>query len=49
MDYISDELTIIIVLFEETDDLVVSCLKNIKNFRTIIVDNANNENLKKKN
>ena len=47
MNYVSNELTIIIVLFEEDDELVFNCLKNIQNFRVIIVDNANNNNLKK--
>ena len=49
MSYVSNELTVIIVLFEENDDLVITCLNNIQNFRVIIVDNANNYNLKKKN
>ena len=48
MSYVSNELTVIIVLFEENDDLVIACLKNYQNFRVIIVDNANNYNLKKK-
>ena len=48
MSYVTNELTIIIVLFEENEDLVLTCLKNIKNFRVIIIDNANNYNLKKK-
>ena len=48
MDYASNELTIIIVLFEENDDLVLTSLNNLKNFKLIIVDNGNNENLKKK-
>ena len=47
MDYASDELTIIMVLYEESEDLVINCLNNVKNFRVIIIDNANNENLKK--
>lgn len=42
------ELTIIIILYEEKDDLVIQCLNNIINFRIIIIDNANNESLKKK-
>ena len=42
------ELTVIIILYEEKDDLVIQCLNNIKNFRIIIIDNANNEILKKK-
>lgn len=48
MSYASNELTVIIVLFEENDDLVIASLKNYQNFRVIIVDNGNNYNLKKK-
>ena len=48
MSYVSNELTVIIVLFEENDDLVIACLKNYQNFKVIIVDNANKYNLKKK-
>ena len=47
MNYASNELTIIIILFEENTNLVLNCLKNIRNFKIIIVDNANNPNLKK--
>ena len=42
------EITIIIVLYEEKINLVLQCLDNIKNFKTIIIDNAGNTNLKKK-
>jgi len=47
MNYSSNDLTIIIVLFEESKDLVFNCLKNIQNFKIIIIDNANDTNLKK--
>ena len=46
MDNAFKELTIIIVLFEEKKDLLFSCLKNIKNFKIIIIDNAGNSKLK---
>ena len=45
MNYIN-ELTIIIVLFEEKKDLLFKCLNNIKNFKIIIIDNAGNSKLK---
>ena len=48
MNFLIDEITIIIVLFEEETSLVLRCLKNIKNFKIIIVDNAGNISLKKK-
>jgi N-acetylglucosaminyl-diphospho-decaprenol L-rhamnosyltransferase len=41
-------LTIIIVLFKEPFDLINETLKHIKNYRLIIIDNANNHELKKK-
>tara|TARA_B100001123_G_scaffold442571_1_gene586518 strand:- start:3468 stop:4346 length:879 start_codon:yes stop_codon:yes gene_type:complete len=43
-----NEITITIVLYKEKTNLVLSCLENIKNFKIIIVDNANNVLLKKK-
>ena len=46
MKYVFNDLTIIIVLFEEKKELLFSCLKNIKNFKIIIIDNAGNEKLK---
>ena len=48
MNLVTNELTIIIILYEEKIDLVFKCLENIKNFKIIIVDNANNISLKKK-
>jgi len=43
-----NEITIIVVLYEEKTSLVFQCLENIKNFKIIIVDNAGNISLKKK-
>ena len=43
-----NEITIIIVLYEEKTNLVFRCLENIKNFKIIIVDNAGNISLKNK-
>ena len=43
-----NEITIIIVLYEEKEQLVLRCLESLKNFKIIIVDNANNSSLKKK-
>ena len=46
MNFIFNELTIVIVLFEEKKDLLIKCLHNIKNFKIIIIDNAGNSKLK---
>jgi len=43
----SNEITIIIILYEEKAKLVLRCLENLKNFKIIIVDNANNIALKR--
>ncbi|MDP6440957.1 MAG: glycosyltransferase [Pelagibacteraceae bacterium] len=43
-----NEITIIVVLYEEKISLISRCLENIKNFKIIIVDNAGNISLKKK-
>ena len=48
MNSSSNEITITIVLYKEKTNLVFKCLENIKNFKIIIVDNANNVSLKKK-
>ena len=48
MDSQNNELTIIIVLYEEEANLLLRCLENIKNFKIIIVDNAGNISLKNK-
>ena len=49
MNSSTNEITITIVLYKEKTNLVFKCLENIKNFKIIIVDNANNVSLKKKN
>ena len=46
MNFLTNEITIIIILYEEKTDLVLQCLENIKNFKIIIVDNAGNVSLK---
>ena len=43
-----NEITIIVVLYEEKTSLIFQCLENIKNFKIIIVDNAGNISLKKR-
>ena len=48
MNLVTNELTIIIIFYEEKIDLVFKCLENIKNFKIIIVDNSDNISLKKK-
>ena len=42
-----DSMTIVIVLYEEKFDLISKCLNELKKFRIIIIDNANNNELKK--
>ncbi len=44
---INEKLTILIILYEENLDIIKKCLDQIKGFRIIIIDNANNESLKK--
>ena len=41
-----NELTIQIVLYEETKELIFECLENVKNFQILILDNSNNKKLK---
>ena len=48
MNYYSNKITIIIVLYEEEIDLIERCLENIKDFKIIIIGNAGNIPLKKK-
>jgi len=45
MNFVSNEITIIVVLFEEKKELLFRCLQNIKNFKIIIVDNSGNSKL----
>ena len=46
MNSLSSEITIIIILYEEKLNLVLRCLKNLTNFKIIIIDNAGNRFLK---
>ena len=48
MSNLVNDLTIIIVLYQEKLELIQSCLKNIKNFKIIIIDNDNNLKIKNK-
>ena len=41
-------ITIIIILYQESYDQLKNCLKNINNFKIIIIDNDGNKELKKK-
>jgi len=41
-------ITIVIVLFKESFEIINKTLEHIKDFKLIIIDNANNHNLKKK-
>ena len=43
---ITEELTIQIVLYEESKDLIFKCLENLKNFQVLILDNSNNRKLR---
>ncbi len=38
MSNLINDITIIIVLYQEKLELIQSCLKNIKNFKIIIID-----------
>ncbi len=42
------QITILMVLYEESEEIVIKTLKKIKNFKIIIVDNTGDQNLKKK-
>ena len=41
-----NELTVQIVLYEETKELIFECLENLKNFQVLILDNSNNRKLR---
>ena len=43
----TNELTIQIVLYEETKELIFKCLENLKNFQVLILDNSSNRKLRK--
>ncbi len=42
------EITVLIILYKEKYEMISGCLKNLKNFKVIIIDNDNNIDLKKK-
>ena len=44
----NDKVTIVIVMYKESFDLIYQTLNKIKNFKKIIIDNAGNEHLKKR-
>ena len=44
----SDEITVIILLYEENLDTIYNCIKPIENFKIIIVDNSNDKDRKNK-
>ena len=48
MNTLINEITIIIILYEEDENLVLRCLENLKNFKLVIVDNSGNRPLKEK-
>jgi len=43
-----NEITIIILIFEEELDIIFKCLNSVKNFKITIIDNANNISRKEK-
>ena len=43
----TNELTIQIVLYEETKEIIFKCLENLKNFQILILDNSSNRKLRK--
>ena len=45
---INKKLTILIILYEENYEIIKKCLEKVKNFKIIIIDNANDKDLKKK-
>ena len=45
---INKKLTILMILYEENYEIIKKCLDKIKNFKIIIIDNANDKDLKKK-
>ena len=43
---INQKLSILIILYEENLEIINKCLEKIKDFKVIIIDNANNKSLK---
>ena len=48
MKELINKITVILVIFQEKEKIIIQCLKNIKKFKIIIIDNDNDLNLKKK-
>ena len=45
---IQENLSILIILYQENIDVVKKCLDQLKKFKVIIIDNANDKDLKNK-
>ena len=43
---INKKLTILIILYEENYEIIKKCLEKVRNFKIIIIDNANDKDLK---
>jgi len=43
---IQQKLSVLIILYEENFEMINNCLENVKDFKIIIIDNANNKSLK---
>ena len=42
----NNKITIIILIFEENLNTILKCIKSVKNFKIIIVDNSGNKKRK---
>ena len=42
------EITILMVIYDETDEIILKSLEKIKNFKIIIIDNKGDKKLKDK-
>jgi len=47
MKELIDKVTVVLVLYQEKEEIVIECLKKIRNFKIIIIDNDNDLILKK--
>ena len=48
LNHYQEKITVVVILYKEKFETIISCLRNIKNFKTIIIDNANDKDLKKR-